>query len=103
MSAGSVSQSDSKLQAELLGIALPGKPATSKASAVLSRVFIIVVLTAIPLLYYFGYIGIVWLNRIGVILNFCAGFMVAPELIGNEGLRKIQLKTTRILFRLREL
>jgi len=33
----------------------------------------------------------VWLNRIGIIFNLAAGFMVAPELIGFERLKKIEL------------
>jgi len=54
----------------------------------INRVLVVVVLIAIPLLYYFGYISAVWLNRIGIILNFCAGFLVAPELIGSERLSR---------------
>jgi hypothetical protein len=64
-----------------------------KASAVstwLNRVLIVAILIAIPLLYHFGYIGTVWLNRLGIILNFCAGFMVAPELLGTVRLEKFE-------------
>jgi hypothetical protein len=32
----------------------------------------------------------VWLNRIGIILNFLAGFMLAPELLGIERLRRLE-------------
>jgi hypothetical protein len=59
---------------------------TSAVSSWLNRVFVVVVLVAIPLLYYFGYISNDWLNRIGIILNFCAGFLVAPEIIGTTRL-----------------
>lgn len=31
-----------------------------------------------------------WLNRIGIILNFLAGFMLAPELLGVERIRKTE-------------
>jgi hypothetical protein len=31
-----------------------------------------------------------WLNRIGIILNFLAGFLLAPDLIGIENINKIQ-------------
>lgn len=34
-----------------------------------------------------------WLNRIGIILNFLAGFMLAPELIGIQRLSQIETKT----------
>jgi hypothetical protein len=29
-------------------------------------------------------------NRIGIILNFCAGFLLAPELIGIERLQRFE-------------
>src|SRR3972149_12004161 len=38
-----------------------------------------------------------WLNRLGIILNFLAGFMLAPELIGIERLKKIELFLERVL------
>jgi hypothetical protein len=31
-----------------------------------------------------------WLNRIGIVLNFLAGFMLAPELIGIERIRRFE-------------
>lgn len=31
-----------------------------------------------------------WLNRIGIILSFLAGFMLAPELIGEERIKKFE-------------
>jgi hypothetical protein len=31
-----------------------------------------------------------WVNRIGIILNFCAGFLLAPELIGIERLQRFE-------------
>ncbi len=31
-----------------------------------------------------------WLNRIGIILNFLAGFLIAPELIGIERIRRLE-------------
>jgi hypothetical protein len=57
------------------------KPTSSKVSTWVNRVFVVVVLVAIPLLYYFGYMGKEWINRIGITLNFCAGFLVSPELL----------------------
>lgn len=66
------------------------KPA-SVVSIWLNRVFVVAILVAIPLLYYFGYMSAGWLNRIGIILNFCAGFMVAPELLGVERLTRIEI------------
>ena len=33
-----------------------------------------------------------WLNRAGIILNFVAGFLLAPELIGIERLQKLENK-----------
>lgn len=32
----------------------------------------------------------VWLNRIGIVLNLLAGFMVAPELIGIQRIRRVE-------------
>jgi hypothetical protein len=64
------------------------KPTSSRASRWVNRVFVVVVLLALPLAYYFGYMGKDWLNRLGIILNFCAGFMVAPELLGVARLDK---------------
>ncbi len=84
------SQSDRELQAQLLGIAPVLKPGTSTIGRWLNRLFVIVVLIAIPLAYYFGYIGVAWLNRIGIILNFFAGFMVAPELFGVERIKRLR-------------
>ena len=31
-----------------------------------------------------------WLNRVGIILNFLAGFLLAPELIGIERIKKYE-------------
>ena len=31
-----------------------------------------------------------WVNRIGIILNFCAGFLLAPELIGIQRLQRFE-------------
>jgi len=39
------------------------------------------------------------LNRIGIILNFCAGFMVAPELLRVERLRWIEEGIEKVLAR----
>jgi hypothetical protein len=90
-------RSNTELQAELLGIAPRAKILnSSKISTWLNRMFVIVVIIAIPLAYYFGYIGVVALNRIGIILNFCAGFFIAPELIGEKGLHWIELQFSSI-------
>ncbi|MFD2937075.1 hypothetical protein [Spirosoma flavum] len=42
------------------------------------------------LLFQFGYIEPVWLNRVGIILNFIAGFLVAPDLIGIDRLETFE-------------
>jgi len=42
-----------------------------------------------------------WLIRLGIVLNFFAGFMLAPELIGPERLRIIENKIESALSRLR--
>jgi hypothetical protein len=31
-----------------------------------------------------------WVNRIGILLNFCAGFLLAPELIGIQRLERFE-------------
>lgn len=90
------SQQDAKLQAELLSI-IPFKPRATKISKVVNWLLIFVVLVALPVAYYFGYIGKEWINRIGIILNFCAGFMVAPELIGQDRLRKVEENLERFV------
>jgi hypothetical protein len=71
---------------------------TSRVSRWFNRVSILVILVVIPLLYYFGYISVVWLNRIGIILNFCAGFMLAPELIGAKRLQRMELLMENVMF-----
>lgn len=63
---------------------------SSRTATLFNWLFVIVVIIAIPLAYYFGYIGVTWLNRIGIILNFCAGFMLAPELLGVNRIRKLE-------------
>ena len=35
-------------------------------------------------------IDLVWLNRVGITLNFVAGFLMAPDLIGRNRLRKLE-------------
>jgi hypothetical protein len=70
-----------------------GQTQPQKASARgrwLSRVLFVMAFIAIALIYYSGYIDKDWLNRIGIILNFCAGFMLAPELLGTERLRNAE-------------
>src|SRR5438105_240637 len=41
--------------------------------------------------------SIVWLNRAGIILNFLAGFMLAPDLIGLARLKKFEAALERVL------
>lgn len=55
-----------------------------------NRIFFVIIILAIPFLYYFGYFDKEWINRIGIAFNFFAGFMVAPELIGDERLKRIE-------------
>lgn len=38
-----------------------------------------------------------WLNRIGIILNFLAGFMLAPQLIGEERIGKLEQYLDRLI------
>lgn len=55
-----------------------------------NRIALAFIIGTFPILYFLGYINKEWINRIGIILNFLAGFMVAPELIGVERLAKIE-------------
>lgn len=91
------SQSDRELQAELLGIDPTVQPTSSRIGTWLTQLFVITVLIAIPLLYYFGYIGVTWLNRLGIILNFCAGFLLAPELLGLKRIISLENQIETIL------
>lgn len=43
-----------------------------------------------------------WLNRIGIILNFFAGFMIAPELIGQKRLQQWEGRIERFAVHTRE-
>jgi len=38
------------------------------------------------------------LERVGIILNFIAGFLIAPELVGSERLRKWEIKIENTLY-----
>lgn len=40
---------------------------------------------------------IAWLNRIGILLNFIAGFLLAPELIGIERIERLQKRIEILL------
>src|SRR5687767_3282152 len=71
--------------------------AASGVSTWLNRVFVVVVLVAIPLLYYFGYFDAIGLNRFGIILNFLAGFMLAPELLGLKRIIKVETTLERVI------
>ena len=82
-------QSDAELQAELLSVAVTPKQNTPTTKR--NRAAMVLALIAIPLLYILVHIGNEWLNRTGIILNFCAGFMLAPHLIGDERLGLIGL------------
>ncbi len=42
-------------------------------------------------------VDIVWMNRLGILLNFAAGFLMAPDLIGREYLTKVERHLKRIL------
>jgi hypothetical protein len=44
---------------------------------------------------------LVWLNRMGIILNLCAGFMLAPELIGLTRLQNFENFIERIMSSIR--
>jgi len=37
------------------------------------------------------------INRLGIILNFIAGFMLAPELLGIERLKRVEIKLEKVL------
>jgi len=43
-----------------------------------------------------------WLNRIGILLNFLAGFMIAPELIGIKRLSDAELSIEKSLLSVKE-
>ena len=83
-------QSDRELQAQLLGIDSTIQPTNRRIGTWLRQFFVVSVILAIPVGYYLGYIGVIGLNRIGIILNFCAGFMLAPELIGQKRLQWLE-------------
>ena len=68
----------------------------------LKNLFVFLLVLALPIVYLLGYIGKDWLNRYGIILNFIAGFMVAPELIGIERLRTLEQKLEQWLKTLKE-
>jgi hypothetical protein len=40
---------------------------------------------------------LIWINRIGIILNFVAGFLMAPDLIGTAKLRELEFRLERKL------
>ncbi|NJO84256.1 MAG: hypothetical protein HC828_16700, partial [Blastochloris sp.] len=44
----------------------------------------------LPVGYLLGAISIEALNRIGIVLNFAAGFMLAPELLGRQRLATME-------------
>jgi hypothetical protein len=52
-------------------------------------IFVVIALT-VPILSFQGVIDQEWTNRLGIILNFAAGFLIAPELLGLERLRKAE-------------
>jgi hypothetical protein len=58
-------------------------------------VFILV----LPSLYSLGFISQQDINRIGIVLNFIAGFMVAPELLGPNNVQKAEDLIEKILLR----
>ena len=37
-----------------------------------------------------------WLNRVGIILDCLAGFMLAPELLGLQGLKQLEQRLQNI-------
>jgi hypothetical protein len=43
---------------------------------------------------------LLWLNRVGIVLNFLAGFLLAPELIGIERIKKAEKYLEILLARL---
>lgn len=46
-------------------------------------------------------VDLVWVNRVGILLNFVAGFLMAPDLIGREYLARIEHALKRTLIRTR--
>ena len=57
----------------------------------LKALYIIILIFGMPSLWFFGYISNTYINRLGIILNFLAGFMIAPELIGKTRLQSIEI------------
>jgi hypothetical protein len=43
-----------------------------------------------------------WLNRIGIILNFVAGFLLAPELIGLDRIRRFETRLEKTAARVKK-
>jgi hypothetical protein len=64
--------------------------ARTKLSQRINGLFVFLFLGVLPLLYFSGYINQDWANRLGIIMNFLAGFLVAPELLGEERLVKTE-------------
>ena len=46
-------------------------------------------------------VDLVWVNRVGIMLNFVAGFLMAPDLIGRDYLVRIEHALKRTLIRTR--
>lgn len=69
----------------------------------LKRALVLSLLLTLPIAYYLAYISKDWINRIGIIMNFAAGFMLAPELIGVSRLRKIEIIVEIVLSNQRQL
>jgi hypothetical protein len=64
---------------------------TSTLNKWIRRIFIFIIIVALPLSYLFGYISRDWINRIGILLNFCGSFLIAPELLGPKRLKDFEV------------
>jgi hypothetical protein len=69
-------------------------------SKLINVIFTLAVVVALPVVYYLGFIDQSWTNRIGIIFNFVAGFMLAPELLGKRRLLRFEVMIEAFLFKI---
>jgi hypothetical protein len=66
------------------------KPASRLGIWVNRALFVILIVTPLTL-YFLGYISTQWANSIGILMDLFAGFMLAPELIGEKRLKRFEI------------
>lgn len=58
--------------------------------SIVNALFFIFIVLIVPALSFLKIIDSDWTNKLGIILNFFAGFLIAPELLGLDRLRKFE-------------